>query len=186
MSAPPSYWTTIGYLPFALRRRLIRPPVPTPLPEVWVVSPGGVGTTALIRHVARFRRVNAADDSDMLKHLPRPPRLSAGAATRILFVSGPEADICASLDRRGWMADQAANLGAPLAVLLRGQLQRHAFIRAVRRQRQAWQAPPQAPVLHLDYADLFESGPRIAAFLDIADPAFLQDFPRRRTRTTET
>jgi len=183
ISTGPGHRMTLGYLPFSLRRRFGRVDVPGVVPEVWVVSPGGVGTTALMKHIARFRRVNASDDSDQLKHLPQPPRLPQGVDVRFLFISGDEADIFRSLGRRGWLEDQAANLGAPLAVVLRGRMQRWALARAVRRQKRAWTegAPPRT--LHLDYAEVFEAGPRLAAFLDIADPAFLRDYPERMTRT---
>lgn len=183
MTSGPSYWTTIGYLPFALRRRYGRVALPRPLPEVWVVSPGGVGTTALMAHLERFRRVNARDDSDGLKHLPRPPPLPEGAEMHFLFISGPEAEVCDSLARRGWLEDQAANLGAPLALLLRGRAQRRALARAIRRQRRCWTQAAPARTLHLDYDELWEAGPRIAAFLGIADPAFVAQFPARRART---
>jgi hypothetical protein len=183
MRKGPSYRTTIGYLPFALRRRFGPIALPADLPEVWVVSPGGVGTTALMAHLERFRHINARDDSDGLKHLPRPPRLPADAQVRFLFISGPEAEVCASLARRGWLEDQAANLGAPLAILLRGSAQRRALSDAIRRQRRAWAGAPPERILHLDYGSLWEAGPRIASFLGIDDPAFVAEFPRRRSRT---
>ena len=188
MTSGPSDWTTIGYLPFALRRRYGPVALPRPLPTVWVVSPGGVGTTALMAHLERFRRVNARDDSDGLKHLPRPPPLPEGAEVRVLFISGPEisgpeAEVCASLARRGWCEDQAANPGAPLALLRRGRAQRRALSRAIRRQRRCWTQAAPARTLHLDYDKVWEAGPRIAAFLGIADPAFVAEFPHRRPRT---
>jgi hypothetical protein len=183
MRKGPSYRTSLGYLPFALRRRFGYVALPATLPEVWVVSPGGVGTTALMAHLERFARINARDDSDGLKHLPRPPRLPPGAAVRFLFISGPADAICDSLARRGWTEDQAANLGAPLALLLRGVPQRRALSNAIGRQRRAWTKAPLAPTLCVDYGELWEAGPRIAAFLGITDPAFVTGYPRRRPRT---
>ncbi len=183
MSADPGYWTKLGYLPFCLERRFGSAPAPAVLPEVWIVSPGGVGTTALMKHVGRFKRINAPDDSDQLKHLPRPPQLPNDADVRFLFISGNETDICRSLARRGWLEDQAANLGAPLALVLRGVMQKRALARAVRRQKRAWTTADLPRMLHLDYAEVFEAGPQLAAFLDITDPAFLRDYPQRRTRS---
>ncbi len=178
------YWsTTVACLPFSLRRRFFAQTLPEPLPEVWVVSPGGVGTTTMMRHIARFRRTNAPDDSDQLKHLPRPPRLPRDGGARFLFITGPEDDIYASLARRGWIEDQAANLGAPLAVLSRGRLQRFFFIRAIRRQLRTWKARAPFDVLYLDYSEVFEAGPRIAAFLGITDAAFVARYPRRKNRS---
>jgi hypothetical protein len=185
MSASPSYWSTIGYLPYAFRRRFGRPRLPDVLPQVWVVSPGGVGTTALMQHLERFRRLNARDDSDGLKHLPRPPRLPPGADVRFLFISGSAVDIANSLARRGWLEDQAANLGAPLAVILRGGWQRRAFGRAVAHQHRAWADGGHPHVLHLAYDDLWDAGPRLAGFLGITDPAFVAEFPQRRSRSPQ-
>jgi hypothetical protein len=185
MNDSPNYWSTVGYIPYALRRRFGRPRLPDALPQVWVVSPGGVGTTALMQHLERFRRLNARDDSDGLKHLPRPPRLPPGANVRFLFISGPAEDVANSLARRGWLEDQAANLGAPLAVVLRGAAQRRVFARAVARQHRAWTTPARADVLHIPYAALWDAGPRLAEFLGITDHAFVADFPRRRSRSSQ-
>jgi hypothetical protein len=184
-SPGPSVLETLGYLPFALRRQFLRPRLPDPLPEVWVVSPGGVGTTALMQHLERFRRINARDDSDGLKHLPRPPQLPAGADVRFLFISGPGEDVAQSLARRGWLEDQAANLGAPLAVVLRGGVQRRLFLKAVARQHAAWTARPRRDVLHLGYDALWDAAPQLAAFLGISDPAFVAEFPVRRSRSAQ-
>lgn len=185
-SPGPSVWESLGYLPFALRRRFLRPRLPDPLPEVWVVSPGGVGTTALMRHLERFRRINARDDSDGMKHLSRPPQLPVGADVRFLFISGPGQDVAQSLARRGWLEDQAANLGAPLAVVLRGRVQRRLFLRAVARQHAAWTGVSRPDVLHLDYDALWDAAPQLAEFLGIADPAFVAEFPVRRSRSAQT
>jgi hypothetical protein len=181
-SAPRNYWRTIGYLPYALRRRFGYVRAPNAILDVWVVSPGGVGTTALMKHVSQFKRINAPDDSDSLKHLPRPLRLANEGDIRFLFISGPEDEIYNSLKRRGWLEDQAANLGAPLAVLLRGRMQKWALLRAVRRQRHAWEREAPKHMLSLDYRDLFEAGPTLAEYFGIADRAFVADYPQRKQR----
>jgi hypothetical protein len=188
----PGLLLSLGWLGFTLRRRLGLATSASPAPdnsaqawpEVWVVSPGGVGTTALIHHIAKFRRTNAPDDSDGRKHLPKPPRLRAGDATRFVFVSGDVDQIVQSLARRGWLTAQAANLGVVLGVLTRGAVQRRSLVRAVKRQAQAWQTGAPGPVIYLDYAELWDAGPQLAGFLGIGDPAFQASFPRRRARTS--
>jgi hypothetical protein len=180
--AKATYWKTLTYLPFALGRRFGPVRMRGDMPEVLIISPGGVATTTLILQVARFRRVNASDDSDGLKHLPRPPRRAQAGDLRHVFVTGPQEDIVRSIARRHWLEAQSANLGSPLGVVLRGRWQRAAFAAAVRRQYRNWTRAGLQHLLVLDYEKIWESAEQLAAFLGITEPEFLTSFPRRRDR----
>lgn len=41
--------------------------------ETIICSPGGVGTTFLIKFIAQYKSVNNSKDRDGIKHLDRPP-----------------------------------------------------------------------------------------------------------------
>lgn len=175
--------TSLEYLALALRRKFVRAVADDTAPEVWVVSPGGVGTTAFMWHVSRFRSVNAPDDTDERKHIPRPPHEKPGCKVRYIFITGPSGDIYRSLSRRGWVEVQGALLGAFMPVILRGRPQQQALAAAVARQRRHWTGQSSDRVLVLDYAELWDAAEKVAAFLDIQAPEFITGYPRKRPRS---
>ncbi len=155
--------------------------------DVIVASPGGVGTTFLIEHLARFRRVNAPHDGDGLKHQPRPPLVGARARPlRFLFVTGELEQISASIARRGWLDRQGAKLGSVATLLAGGDAKRRAFERAVGRQRERWAEPSPDPILFISYDEIWDRVGEIADFLEITDQDFAATFPKRKPRTAET
>jgi len=79
--------------------------------ELIIVSPGGVGTTFLIRHLSKFRKTNCPYDSDGLKHRVVPPKKLGELDVRVIFVDGQNEDIYYSLKRRCWLEMQSAKLG---------------------------------------------------------------------------
>ena len=180
LAAPPALTVKdrLSCLLEAVRRGpLRRHPEPGAL-DLLVVSPGGVATTSLIRHLNDYLRVNWSDDSDGLKHLPRPP----AQAPPTLFIHGDPALVRASLSRRGWIDFQAAKLGSPMTVLLHGAARDRAFEGAVARQRRRWEAAPR--VLMLGYDEIWDRSAEIADFAGITDPEFLRRFPPRKPRAS--
>ncbi len=166
----------------AARRRFGSAP-PFEQLDAWVVSPGGVGTTALMSHVAAFLRVNELDDNDGLKHWPRPPlRRIEMSGTKVLFVTGDPAVICRSIKRRRWTATQAMKLGSLSAPLLSGWRQLRALHDAVEAQRKSWLALTSDRFRAIDYEAIWDSADMLADFFGVEDPAFVKDFPRRRSR----
>jgi hypothetical protein len=155
--------------------------------EVIIVSPGGVATTTLIKHVSQFVRTNDGSDSDGLKHIPRLPESYKDSETPVIFIaaSSTEAAI-ASLRSRGILRIQATKLSPHSPDLLKVlfvrnrhlddrvagmiALQRAQFEEFARRGR----------VLVLEREALFESATRIQSFLGIKDDSFSQKFPRDR------
>lgn len=145
--------------------------------DVLVVSPGGVGTTFLINHLARFAKTNDNADADYLKHLPAPPR----GAPRTIFIRGDEESIYASIKRRRWVGRQGAKLGSLLCVYLRGRAQKAAFIDAVRAQEARWRRS-KTNVLFVHYDDIWRRAEEIMIFAGVTDPRFLSEFPQRQSR----
>jgi len=156
----------------------------SPVPNCLVVSPGGVATTSLMAHVSAFTETNDVNDRDDLKHLAAPPYWLNGEH-RVLFLTGRPSRIVASLERRGYRARQAAKLGSMPAVLLPGASGRVFLRRAVERQMARWRAYAEAHpdrVRVIPFEELWTRKQEIAAFLGIADPAFVERFPERRAR----
>lgn len=135
-------------------------------------------------HVADFVQVNDPDDRDGLKHLPFPPKWLNGGM-HVLFLTGNPSQIVASLERRGYRVRQAAKLGCVAAVLLPGASGRLFLRLAVERQMARWRAYAEAHpdrVRVIPFEELWTRKQEIAAFLGIADPAFVESFPERRAR----
>ncbi len=79
-----------------------------------IISPGGVASSMLITHVARFADVNI--DDYFLKHIPYPvPRLSK---SRILYLYDDPEVIYESLRRRNFQYLHIAKLGTGIWPLL--------------------------------------------------------------------
>jgi hypothetical protein len=155
--------------------------------EVIIVSPGGVATTTLIKHVSQFVLTNDGSDADGLKHIPSLPESFEYSETPIIFIaaSSTEAAI-ASLRGRGMLRIQATKLSPHSADLLKVlfvrnrhlddrvagmiALQREQFEESARRGR----------VLVVEREALFESATRIQRFLGVEDDSFSRRFPRDR------
>ena len=57
--------------------------------DCWVVSPGGVGTTALIGFLKEHILLNHQHDEDGLKHSICPPK-NLNKKLKVIFVTGKE------------------------------------------------------------------------------------------------
>lgn len=147
-----------------------------------VISPGGVGTTMLIEHMAKYLRVNRNDDRDHLKHCPRlPGRLPEDL--RILFVYGNPDDIVTSIQRRGWLPRHGSKLGSIGSVIALGGARHDALRSAVIRQIDWFKTSTRPHLMLIRYEELWDKSDELAEFLGIADPSFVRDFPARRPRT---
>ena len=152
------------------------------LPELLVCSPGGVATTALMRHLRQYKSINNPGDSDGLKHMPRPP----GDYVKILFVAGDPEAVFVSLKRRGWVQAQSSKLGSLAGVVLRGQAQKIAFKRAVKMQLRRFDvSTKKKEILIVSYDELWERLHEIAEFAGIDDDRFIKDFPPRVRRLSD-
>jgi hypothetical protein len=77
--------------------------------EVIVASFGGVGTSFLMSFIARFKKINDADDKDHYKHSPLPP-VSFNPNIKFIYVYGDPKLAVISLFRRGFHRKQARKL----------------------------------------------------------------------------
>lgn len=150
--------------------------------NVILVSTGGVGSTNVLKFLQSFVEANAPHDEDELKHLPCPPK----QFDKIIYVSGDVDLAAASVVRRGFSSSQIAKLGGTISLFV-GPAQRAASLRRLmRRQASRFmslsrQLPTQ--ILIVDYEQLWDSAERIAKFLDIRDPGFILDFPKKLDRS---
>ena len=137
-----------------------------------------------MRHINRFISTNDLNDEDRLKHLPRPPQGFPRREVAVLFITGDSETIADSLARRGFLDHHCCKLGSVAGLLSRGAAKRAHFIRAVESQKARWAQAGLARFLMVDYDDIWTRKHEICAFLGIDDPAFLNDFPERKTRNS--
>jgi len=146
-------------------------------PPVLIVSPGGVASTELMKHIARFVETNSPVDKDGLKHRIQPP----SNLSKAVLITGDPREVSSSLRRRGYVGIHSAKMGSTLGVLLRGNAQQTYFERLVLRQRQNFSHQSQE-CLVLDYGEAFEACEKLAEFLEIPVDEFCSNYPRRRER----
>lgn len=149
-------------------------------PEVIVLSAGGVGTTAILKHLGRFRRCNHLGNRDGLKHLKKPTSRLIGNA-RVLLVHGDPEPQLMSLERRGLLRYQLLVLLGLRALFIPKSSLRKQFILAANRQFRDF-TESNFEVLAVPYESLFEKAEEIARFLEINEKEFFSRFPRRRRR----
>ena len=165
--------------------------LPKPV-EVVVTSFGGVGTTFLLEHLAKFRVTNHPYDADGLKHLPVPP-ISRHENVRFLYVFGDPVSATISLFRRGFQRPQSKKLlryrispspvtaGATLDEYARAGIDRFRF----RFHFYNWYGGYLVhPTLFVRYETIFNNLSAIVEFLDLPQE-FIDSFPKRRVRTSE-
>lgn len=166
----------------AVHRLYARPPATDAL-DAWIVSPGGVATTALMEHCAHFMTINDVSDKDGLKHWPRPPRNWALlGGKQVLFLWGNPEAIHKSIARRGWVEIQSCKLGSAMGVFAAGEHQRRAFIKAVESQQNSWLKLQRENFRAIHYEDIWDAANDLASFFDVADPRFVKQFPTRKAR----
>jgi hypothetical protein len=169
-------------LSLALKRRFFASPRPLRLPDLLIVSPGGVASTTLIKHISKYKSTNCSNDRDDLKHLPHPPKW-LGDVNKVIFVTGNPDKIVRSIKRRGWIRKQGAKLGSIGAAVLPSPLNLRLFERAIRRQMSFWETwciENKGKSLLMSYDELWNSLNALAAFCEISDASFLDSFPPKR------
>jgi len=164
----------------ARRRKKFTPVIGSEL-EAIVVSPGGVGTTMLMEHMAKFKQVNSAGDEDGLKHLPQVPP-SVQEVPVVFLTESPEIAI-QSLASRKFLDANAVKLGSLLYFLVPHSFQNLFMRRAISRQERNWMNS-EANVMRVSYGDLWERLPEIAEHLGVTDPSFVSSFPPQKPRTS--
>ena len=150
--------------------------------EALVVSTGGTGSTAILRHISNFLATNSPGDSDGLKHIPSPL-----LHLRTLFIYAETTKAAASVRRRGddFLLHHGAKLGAVGAQIYGPKRAEHQVAKAIQRQIESFLAASKSKpelILALSYDEVFESAQSIAEFFGIDDPLFIRTFPKRRNR----
>jgi hypothetical protein len=155
--------------------------------DVVICSPGGVATTMLLQHIGCFVNTNDKNDADRLKHVPAPELLLSDPKFRgrILYIYGDIRSTVSSIERRGWVRIAGAKLGSLSAVFLPQSASRNAFARAVAAQINTFRrcTDPRLKIVHFE--EIWENAERLAEFLCVEDPKFLEEFPHRKRRQTE-
>jgi len=77
--------------------------------EALVLSYGGVGTTFLLEHLQRYKKVNCPYNTDGYKHLPTQP-LCLNRQIKIVYVFGNTTEAVTSLFSRNFQRAQSRNL----------------------------------------------------------------------------
>jgi hypothetical protein len=138
--------------------------------------------------MATFESLNSRGDTDGLKHLPRLPSWLIRDRPQIIYVSaGSAAASIASLRRRKLDRVQALKLARSfpefVTVLFssKSHLKRILEILIEAQEQYFQNFSRNAEVLIVQRAELFSSAERIAGFIGIDDPKFVDDFPRERT-----
>jgi len=84
--------------------------VEPPRLRLHVSSIGGVGTTGIMRELMRLQppiATNHRGDVDKVKHIPFGDRIRQRAPDKILYIYGDPVKAVISLDKRGWLRNQA-------------------------------------------------------------------------------
>lgn len=153
------------------------------VPKVIVVSPGGVGTTFLMDHLARYTSINSSADSDFLKHLPGvPERWLAKGKSRVIYVHGDFSRAYSSLKRRGWEKINYFKISGRPA----GDLTEDEFILSATSQLNSFcgaaNRHPES-VFIVDFDKVWNEKEAIRRFLNLPED-FASSFPARKQRHT--
>ena len=154
-------------------------------PPVLIVSPGGVGTTMLIKHVRKFKIVNSFDDSDGLKHLGRI--YSKNGPQKVVFISGGVKESFDSLSRRGWLDVNYRKITGQLMPNDK-EARFDAWSKAVKSQISyfhLYNLKNQCSVYFVDYDNIWNEIKEIQNFLDISSDEFASSLPARTPRTLQ-
>jgi len=151
---------------------------------VWILSPGGVATTEVIKHIARFVSTNDIDDQDGFKHAPKVRR-KLRTNQKVLLVTSSESTWVDSLERRGYARHHAGTMGAIGYFFFRSDRRKKSLQAAAERQKRSVERA-FGDSLVVDYAILFESRTVLRQFLEISDPLFEREFPARRPRVSDS
>lgn len=148
------------------------------IPDVVVISPGGVATTALISHLEKYVSVNHPHDFDGLKHLSLPK--ANWRRTRVIFIkaTGPEVEkVIESLFNRKIDRAQILKLGGSICDTLLPERKRWLILRQlISNQREAF-ASTSSNQLTVSSELLHKAAPEIARFLEITDERFPAEYP---------
>jgi hypothetical protein len=139
--------------------------------DVWIVSPGGSGSTDLMLYLNKFFKTNSPKDQDLLKHKSSIPQC-LDKNVKILFVYRDKEEIYDSLVRRNILRKQNYKLGAIMpfkSYKLFSKLydkQNLNFFNFIHKNK----------ILYLKYPDFYNDKTKIVKFLGLAN-SYIDSFP---------
>ncbi len=161
--------------------------------EVVVVSYGGVGTTFLLRFLARYMKTNSPDDADNFKHSVIPP-VCTNTSLKYLYVYGNPQLAAISLFRRNYHHDQSKKLQrwtnktiSPIPEKM--TLQEYAALGVdkfnFRHNFFNWYDKylPACPVMFIRYETIFDNVEAILEFLELPKES-IDRFPKSKKRSS--
>lgn len=158
--------------------------------EVVVGSPGGVGTTLLLRELQKYCKINHASDGDGVKHLPLPP-ISLKSNLKFILVIGDPIAALASLFHRGFHHEQSIKLqryrkdirSIPIEMTAAEYVARETDLLPFDDQVRAWtDTALYRDTLLIKFDRLHDCLDDVRDFLELPR-AFKHHFPARRPRT---
>ena len=153
--------------------------------DLLVCSPGGVATSALMNHLQKYLLVNSPGDSDGLKHLATPSKVTN--VPRILYLTGEVQPATASLRRRGYLLPHVVKLGGcrsiPFTFFPSTWEARVAKLMV--RQLAEFSQLAKSSCLIIPYEHIWDKTEEIAVFLGLEKSDFCDTFPPKRDRTSQ-
>ncbi len=177
------YWLFL--LDLAIKRSLfLDRPEKASCAKALIITPGGVATTTILMHLNQFVPANDPNDRDWLKHMPYPPQCAPDV--KIVYIYDKPKAVYASLKRRGIHRIQAAKLGCVACRFVWGSLHEDLTCRAIERQKARFEAENNVNVLLVEYGAIWDNIAEMAMHLGVDDPMFVEDFPSRKERSTDS
>ena len=139
--------------------------------DVWIVSPGGSGSTDLILYLNQILKTNDPKDGDLLKHKTSIPRY-LDKNVKILFIYRDKEDIYDSLVRRNILRKQNYKLGA-IVPFKSFKL----FSKLYDKQKvNFFNFNHKNKILYLKYPDFYNDKTKIVQFLGLSN-FYIDSFP---------
>lgn len=151
--------------------------------KVHVISPGGVATTMLLKHITSYIEANLHNDGDGLKHLPRFRDVPVGSE-KIVYLAGNPFTIIRSLERRQYHSVHILKLGLGPRFAAT-EFWRPVLFGLIIRQYCSFKiASILKPykVMMISYSELWNRLEDIRLFLHLEDPDFTHSFPSKKDR----
>jgi len=140
--------------------------------DVWIVSPGGSGSTDLILYLNQILKTNDPKDRDLIKHKNSIPR-SLDNNVKILFIYRDKKDVYDSLVRRGILRKQHYKLGA-----IKPFKNFKSFSKLYDKQKINFlNFNHKNRILYLKYPDFYNEKIKIIEFLGLPN-SFIDSFPK--------
>lgn len=157
--------------------------------EVIIVSAGGVGTTFLMKEIAKYKTTNCSSNSDGIKHSMIPP-ISKNKKLKVIYVFGDPIMACISLFRRNYHFTQSKAVQkfqkkkhiTPYEKTLNEYVQEKKDNFLFENHLNNWNTRfTFYPTLFVKYETLFNNIDKVSDFLEMPEE-FRNNFPEKKKR----